>query len=115
MKKKEILRKNYEFKIVLEKGKYYSGKNIEAFYIKNNLDRNKIGIAISSKFAKAVKRNYLKRLIRESYRKNKEKLEVGNSIVFLIKKKANIQEISFDKIEQDMIKILEKVGQEYKK
>ena len=111
MKKTETLKKNYEFKVVLTRGKYYSGKYIEAFFIKNNLNKNKIGIAVSTKIAKAVKRNYLKRLIRESYRLNEEKAGVGNSIVFLVKKKINIDEISFDKVEKDVEKILEKIGQ----
>ena len=42
MKKTEMLKKNYEFKYVLTKGKYYSGKVIEAFVVKNNLKINKI-------------------------------------------------------------------------
>ncbi len=42
MKNTEILKKNYEFRFVLKKGKYYSGKYIEAFAIKNNLEINKI-------------------------------------------------------------------------
>ena len=112
MKKTETLKKNYEFKIVLNKGKYCSGTYIEAFFIKNHLNINKIGIAISTKYAKAVKRNYLKRLIRENYRLNEEKAGVGNSIVFLIKKKTNVEDITFEKIKYDIIKILEKIGQE---
>ena len=112
MKKTETLKKNYEFKNTLNKGKYCSGIYIEAFYIKYNKKINQIGIAISTKYAKAVKRNYLKRLIRESYRLNEEKAGVGNSIVFLIKKKTKIEEITFEKVQNDMIKILEKIGQE---
>ena len=35
MKKTKMLKKNYEFKNVLSKGKYYSGKYIEAFIREN--------------------------------------------------------------------------------
>ena len=60
MKKTRMLKKNYEFKNVLSKGNYYSGKYIEAFVKKNNLIYNLLGIAISVKAAKAVKRSFLK-------------------------------------------------------
>ena len=42
MKNTKMLKKNYEFKLVLTKGKYYSGKCIEAFVIKNNEKNNKL-------------------------------------------------------------------------
>jgi len=111
MKNIEMLKKNYEFKRVLTKGKYYSGIYIEAFCINNNINKNKIGIAIKTKIAKAVKRNYLKRIIKESYRINKDTQVKGKSIVFMVKRKANIDEISFKKIEKDIIEILKKIRQ----
>ena len=36
MKKTEMLKKNYEFKAVLSKGKFFPGKEIEIFILKNN-------------------------------------------------------------------------------
>lgn len=42
MKHTIMLKKNYEFRLVLNKGKYYAGKYIEAFCIKNNFKCNKI-------------------------------------------------------------------------
>ena len=68
MKKTKMLKKNYEFRNVLTKGNYYSGKNIEAFIKDNNKDYNFLGLAISVKIGKAVKRNKIKRLIRENYK-----------------------------------------------
>lgn len=111
MNKIKMLKKNYEFKSVLKKGKYYSGKYIEAFFLNNNLDENKIGIAVGSKLTNAVKRNYLKRIIKESYRLNKKNAGVGKNIVFLVKKKANVDEINFEKVQRDIIKIMNKEGQ----
>ena len=67
MKKKKTLRKNYEFKNVLTKGKMYAGKQILIYISKNKLNENLIGIAISSKLCNAVKRNNIKRKIKENY------------------------------------------------
>lgn len=68
MKKTIMLKKNYEFKKIFAKGKYFSGKYIEAFIKPNKMDEKVfLGIAVGVKIAKAVKRNHIKRLIRESY------------------------------------------------
>ena len=61
MKKKKTLRKNYEFKKVLTKGKMYAGEQILIYISQNKLNENLIGIAISSKLCNAVKRNTIKR------------------------------------------------------
>jgi ribonuclease P protein component len=108
MKKTKMLKKNYEFRTVLTKGKYYSGKYIEAFILKNNLTINLLGLAISTKIAKAVKRNYIKRLIRENYKTVEKSIKTGYSIVFLWKKKADKKNASFYNIKEDMLTIIDK-------
>ena len=111
MKKTKMLKKNYEFKNVLSKGKYYSGFCIEAFIKKNNLkNENLLGIAIGTKIAKAAKRNYIKRLIRESYKNLENRIKPGNSIVFLWKKKIDIKNANYKNIKKDMDKIFDKAG-----
>ena len=112
MKKTKMLKKNYEFKNVLTKGKYYSGKRIEAFikYNNSNNNINFLGIAISSKIAKAVKRNKIKRLIRESYKSLENNIDTSNSIVFLWKKKVNIEEATYENILKDIEYILKKAN-----
>lgn len=111
MKKTKMLKKNYEFKNILKKGNYYSGKRIEAFIKKNNSkDINFLGIAISVKVAKAVKRNKIKRLIRENYKNYEEQIKTSNTIVFLWKKKTDIEEASYENIRQDMQTIFKKAN-----
>lgn len=109
MKKTKMMKKNYEFKNVLSKGKYYSGRYIEAFIKPNTLkSQNFLGIAISVKTAKAVKRNAIKRLIRENYKNLETKTKTGNNIVFLWKKKADTKNATFKNIEQDINFIFDK-------
>lgn len=110
MKKTLKLKKNYEFKKILTKGKYYSGLYLDVFAIKGNSNINKIGIAVGVKVAKAVKRNRIKRLIFENYRLLEEQLNTGYQIVFLWKKKRDVTEATFDNISKDMTRILKKIG-----
>lgn len=111
MKKTETLKKNYEFKRILTKGKYLSGKYIECFYMNNNLkNKNLIGIAVNSKIAKANKRNRIKRIIRENYKDIEASIKTGKSMVFLWKKNKNILDITYWNVKKDMIKIMKQMG-----
>ena len=102
MKNTKMLKKNYEFKNVLTKGKYYSGKYVEAFILKNKFNINYLGLAISVKVGKATKRNYIKRLIRENYKIAEESIKTGYSIVFLWKKKALFENATYKNVKEDV-------------
>ena len=102
MKKTKMLKKNYEFKTVLTKGKFFKEKAIEIFVLKNNKKRNFLGIAISTKNGKAFQRNRAKRLIRETYTKLENQLTDGNSIVILINKNYDINKINFAQVFEEM-------------
>ena len=113
MKKTKMLKKNYEFKKVLTKGKYFSGKYLEIFIKRSKNEEEKVnflGIAISVKLAKAVKRNYIKRLIREVYQKIENEIDLGYEIVILCKKKADIDKIRYNDVNIDMKSIFEKAN-----
>ena len=73
----------------------------------NNLEnKNLIGIAISSKIAKANKRNKIKRLIRENYKNIENNIKTGKSVVFLWKKTKSIENATYKNIENDLKKIM---------
>lgn len=108
MRKIKTLKKNYEFQNVLSKGKFYVGKQITIYIAKNKLNENVIGIAVSTKVCNAVKRNHIKRLIRENYQLIKKNLKMGNNIVFLWNKKVEADEANFYIIKKDMEGLLKK-------
>ncbi len=105
MKQTKMLKKNYEFKNVLNRGKCYAGKYIAIFVRKNNKNINFLGIAVSSKLGKAVKRNYVKRIIRESYKEIEEHIKTGYDIVFIWKKKQEIEKACYDFVKKDIRKV----------
>ena len=102
MKKTEMLKKNYEFKTVLSKGKFYKGVEIEIFILKNNRKRNFLGIAIGAKNGKAYQRNRAKRIIRECYSSFENNIKDGNSIVILMNKKFQIKNVNFSEMLENM-------------
>jgi ribonuclease P protein component len=108
MRKIKTLKKNYEFKNVLSRGKFYIGKQIHIYILKNNKNSNVIGIAVSTKECGAVQRNRIKRLIRENYRLIKNNLKEGYDIVFLWNKKERANEANYYIIKEDMQKIFKK-------
>jgi len=110
MKKIKTLKMNYEFKNVLEKGKYYANKQIIVYILENNYDYNRLGIAINSKICNAVKRNHIKRLVREAYRKYERNILTSYDIVIVWNKKVNAEDASYNIICNNLENALSKAG-----
>ena len=70
---KEKLKNKIDISLLFEKGKWFSYKELSIISIpKDNLENQKVGVSVSKKFfKKAVDRNRIKRLLRESYRLHK--------------------------------------------
>ncbi len=110
MKKINTLKLNYEFKNVFNRGKYYIGKQIIIYILNNKFNKNRLGIALSSKLCKAYKRNRIKRVIRAVYQENIKGAKEGHDIVIIWNKKASISDLSYFIISEDMNKIFLKSG-----
>ncbi|MBQ3407843.1 MAG: ribonuclease P protein component [Clostridia bacterium] len=110
MRKIKTLKKNYEFKNVLSKGKFYVSKHVIMYVKNNNKKENYVGIAVNTKIGKAVRRNRIKRLIRESYRIEKNKILKGKDIVFLWNKKADASVINYSIIHGEIIELFDKAN-----
>lgn len=108
--KTKMLKKNYEFQKVFAKKNYYGGRYLEMFVIDNPQKMNYLGIAVSKKSANSVYRNKIKRLIRENYRQIENKIIEGKTYVILWKKKALIEDATYQNIKEDMGKIFKKAN-----
>ena len=85
MKFSESLKKNKDFQVVYEKGKSYANKYLVMYILKNELNRNRIGISVSKKVGNSVVRHHLTRLIRESYRLLEEHFLCGYDIIIVVR------------------------------
>lgn len=96
MDDKQRLKSNREFRNVYDTGKSFANKYLVVFFVKNNLDNNRVGVATTKKIGNSVVRNKIRRRIKESYRLNINKVKQGYDIVFLSRvnaKNANYKEI----------------------
>ena len=120
MKRIKTLKLNYEFKNVFDKGHYSLGSQVITHYRKNKLGHNRLGIGVSTKLAKAGKRNRVKRVIRNCYQKiNKEYNHnidgLGYDFVFIWNKNSNINELSYKIIYKDILNTFKYIENKSKK
>ena len=86
MKHTVSLNRNGMFQRLYSKGTSCSDKNIVIYCLPNRVPKNRLGITVSKKTGCAVLRNRTKRLIRECYRLNEEKVKSGYDIVIVARK-----------------------------
>lgn len=97
MKLSESIKSNQDFRRVYKGGKSYANRYLVMYVIKNEQDKNRLGISVSKKVGNSVVRHRLTRLIRESYRLNEEKFHSGWDVVVIARTTAkgkSYQEIS---------------------
>lgn len=116
LKSSESLKNNTNFKYIYQNGKSYANTYLIMYVLKNDTQRNRIGISVSKKVGNSVVRHRLTRLIRESYRLNEDLFHSGLDIVVIARtgaKDKGYQEISsallhlgkMHKIVKEMIKL----------
>lgn len=110
LKKENRLNKEKDFKKVFKKGKYLEGDFLLFRYLENSLNNSRFGIIISNKtLKKAVKRNLIKRRIREVIRDNLSMLENHFDMVIIVKRSV-LGNSDFKTIKKKIEQIFEKIN-----
>ena len=73
--KTHLLRKKSDYDNVYRHGKRVHGENFSLILLPNDLEHNRLGISIHGQLKGAVKRNRIKRIIREFFRLNRRFLQ----------------------------------------
>ncbi|MBZ0221148.1 MAG: ribonuclease P protein component [Candidatus Methylomirabilis sp.] len=83
--KEERLLRPEDFKRVRKSGKRLSTRSFTVYLLPNGLGTRRLGIAVSTKTGGAVKRNRIKRLLREFFRQNKALFPASTDIFISVK------------------------------
>jgi len=70
----------------------------------NDLDWSRLGISVSRRIGNAVRRNYVKRRIREAYRRNKSRLPIGLDILCVANAPAADPKVNLVKSLENLVK-----------
>ena len=102
------LKNGAQIQEVLANARKYRDRNLSIFIKHNVLGHPRLAIIIANKnVAKAVQRNRLKRLIRESFRLNQDKIKGNDIIVFGYR---GIETLTNFELQQCLIKNWQKFG-----
>jgi len=88
MNNTQSLKLNKDYKRLYYRGKTIAGKIIVVYVAKNRKNYNRLGLTCSKAIGKAVKRNRVKRLMRESYRLLEANIKNGTDIVIVARSRA---------------------------
>lgn len=106
MTKKYRLKKEKDFSLVFNKGNRLFSSKLTVVFIKANC--LKVGFAVSKKHGGSVKRNRIKRLLRESFRSFMPDM-IGQNFFFVFIPKIS-EEYSLEKFKENMAFLLKKGG-----
>lgn len=104
-----IIKRSTEFQQVFKNGKWYSADILMIYVLKNNQNIKKVGVAVGKKVSnRSTKRNRIKRLIKEAYRKNEEFLISGYNVVVVCKSGIDLSTINFELIQSELMRCFTK-------
>ncbi|MCK8816615.1 ribonuclease P protein component [Natroniella sulfidigena] len=94
------LKKTHEFKRVYRRGNSVANRLLVLYVLATREPTRRVGYSVSKKIGKAVVRNRVKRVLKEAYRHNKDKLTTRLDLVLIARKP--IVDASYQQIESAM-------------
>ena len=91
------IKKNGDFQKVYKTGRSYANKLLVMYVIRTDREETRIGISVSKKVGNSVILHHVTRLLRESFRLNRDRVKKGLDIVVVAR--AAAKEAEFKNIE----------------
>lgn len=92
---------------VYKKGRFFVGKLMILYVLRNRIRMNRLGITVNKKVGKAVRRNRVRRLIRENYRFYEDFVLDGYDMVFVARTQEELP--GYSDINKEMKFLLKKM------
>lgn len=103
----ERLRLERDFERVIKTGRKASDKLLLVYAAENRLGWSRLGISIPKRIGNSVRRHYVRRRIREAFRRNKGKCPAGLDLVCVARPGAAVPEAA---IETSLITLIAKAA-----
>ncbi|MBN1254106.1 MAG: ribonuclease P protein component [Deltaproteobacteria bacterium] len=100
LRREERLRRKGDFETIAKEGTRRHTKNFLIIARKNDQGLSRLGAVASKRLGKAVERNRVKRLMREFFRRNKDRLPPSTDYVIVGKKGA--QELQYAQVADEL-------------
>lgn len=102
------MKENHLFRRLYAKGKTAATSTLAVYVRPNHLKRNRLGLTAGTKLGKAVRRNKVRRRVREAYRIHEEGMAPGWDIVVVARVRSVY--VPYALLERDLLRLLCKLG-----
>ena len=110
MKKINIVKKNLDFKKIIDMNNCVKNRAFLIHYGSNNLEYYRFGISVSKKIGKAVTRNYYKRVIRNIVDNHKKLYSKGKDYIIILRKAC--LEMNYSELEESFLQLINIIEKE---
>jgi ribonuclease P protein component len=98
------LRKSNEFRRIFSQGRRITNRFFVIYLLPNRLTISRLGIQVKAKIGSSVRRNYIKRMVRETFRKMKHDFRQPVDLIFIAEKE--ILDLTCSGFQQEFRKVL---------
>lgn len=107
MKFTNSMKENHLFRRLYAKGKHVVYPTLALYVRPNHAPRSRLGLTVGTKVGNAVRRNKVRRRLREIYRTHESEMTPGWDMVVVARTRA--AHVSYQELRRDMLRALDKL------